>query len=181
MDNKYLVEECFFITPKDVGERLYRVRKLGVNILENRPDITYWFDDMNNPAKLFISINGRESQSFDWELVELTFGEREYFYCSCGHRATKLYLPPNSCEFKCRKCHNLKYELLSFNSKSVAGKNIYKINRLHKLANSRASMSRIFYNGQYTKRFERFLGLCERAGLDSIVQGANDLKTLVNG
>ena len=40
-------------------------------------------------------------------------------------------------------------------------------------------MSRIFYEGKFTKRFERFLGQCERAGFNSIVQGANDLKKLV--
>ena len=40
-------------------------------------------------------------------------------------------------------------------------------------------MSRIFYDGNYTKRFERFLGQCERAGFNTIVDGANALKQLV--
>lgn len=128
---------------------------------------------------LFVSVNGQNPQKFAWELVEMTFGEKAYFYCPCGYRATKLYLPPNSSEFKCRKCHKLRYELTVLNRKSVAGKSIYQINRLHKLANSRAGMSRIFYNGNFTKRFERFLRLCDRAGLESIVKGANDLKALI--
>jgi hypothetical protein len=179
-NHKYLVEDCFVLTPRDVGKRPDRLRRIGVNILETRKDINYWFDDINEPTRLFISVDGHEPQEFVWELVDLTFGIREYFYCSCGHRATKLYLPPNGTEFKCRECHKLKYELTLLNRKSVAGGAIYRINRLHKLANDRAAMSRIFYNGEYTKRFNRFLGLCDQAGLDSIVKGANDLKELIN-
>lgn len=181
MDNKYLIEECFHLTPRDVRSRFDHILRIGVNSLKDRPEINFWFEDEDDPTHLFISVDGHEPQDLVWELDELTFGAKAYFHCSCGYRASKLYLPPNGTEFKCRKCHKLKYELSVVNKKSVAGKSIYRINRLHKLANSRASMSRIFYNGQYTKRFERFLRLCERAGLDSIVKGANDLKALVNG
>jgi hypothetical protein len=113
----------------------------------------------------------------EWE--DITYGKRAYFICECGHRATKLYLPHNGHEFKCRKCHGLQYQLTTFNRYSVAGRSMYRMNRLHKLSNERAGMSRIFYNGNYTKRFERFLGLCDRAGLDHIVKGANDLKALI--
>jgi len=179
MSSGYLVEECFFLTPKDVGRRPDRIRKLGVNSLKRRPEITYWFDNMSAPSCLFVSIDGHEPQRFFWELTELTFGEREYFYCPCGHRATKLYLPPGSNEFKCRKCHNLKYELSTFNKKSVAGRSIYQINRLNKLIVSRESMDRIFYNGEYTKKFKRIIGLCEKAGLKNVVRSANNLKTLI--
>jgi hypothetical protein len=181
MDNRYLVENCFFLTPRDVGRRFDRIRKLGVNNLEHRPGITYWFDDMSEPTCLFVSVDGSEPQKIDWKPVELTFGETAYFYCGCGYKARKLYLLPGGKEFKCRKCHKLKYELTVLNRNSIAGRSIYRISRLHKLANSRACMSRIFYNGNYTKRFERFLRLCERAGLDSIVKGANDLKELIKG
>lgn len=180
--SKYLVEECFTLTPRDVGRRRFgRVRKIGVNILEERDDVSYWFDDIHAPSYLFLSVAGSEPQKLVWEPVELTFGESAYFYCSCGYRATKLYLPPNSTEFKCRKCHKLRYEVTVVNKESIAGKSIYRINRLHKLANNRASMSRIFYNGNFTKRFERFLNQCDRAGFNSIVKGANDLKALIQG
>jgi hypothetical protein len=181
MEKKYFVEECFTLTPRDVGNRIDRIRKLGINILENRPGIRYWFDDDDRPMYLFISVDGREAQKLRWEQVEITFGIREYFYCLCGQKSTKLYLLPNGKEFKCRICHNLKYRLSTFNRYSVAGKAIYKMDRLQKLANNRASMSRIFYNGHYTKRFEKFLKLCDKAGLDSIVRGAQDLKELIQG
>ncbi|MDO8565832.1 MAG: hypothetical protein Q7S04_01430 [Candidatus Moranbacteria bacterium] len=181
MGNKYLVEECFFLTPRDVGRRFDRIRKLGTNILEGRDDISYWFDDMSEPTCLFVSVDGHEPQKFIWEPVELTFGEAAYFHCGCGYKARKLYLLPSGNEFKCRKCHNLRYALSVLNSKSIAGRVIYRANRLHKLANSRACMGRIFYDGNFTKRFERFLGLCDKAGLEDIVRGANALKELVRG
>ncbi len=181
MNHQYLVEDCFAITPRDVGRRFDRIRKLGVNNLEYRPGITYWFDNMSEPTCLFISVDGHEPQKFTWEVVEITFGETQFFYCQCGYRAIKLYLLPNGKEFKCRKCHNLRYALSTFNKKSVAGRSIYQMNRLHKLSNSRAGMSKIFHDGNYTKKFERFIKLCDRAGLDSIVTGANDLKTLIQG
>ncbi|HAJ44447.1 MAG: hypothetical protein UV53_C0006G0012 [Candidatus Azambacteria bacterium GW2011_GWE1_42_9] len=181
MNNHYMIEECFFITPRNVGGRFGHVRKLGINELENRSDISYWFDDMSEPTCLFVSVNGNEPQKFDWEPVDITFGETAYIRCHCGYRARKLYLPPNGKEFKCRKCHKLQYQLTKFNRHSIAGRSLYKMNRLQKLADSRANIGRILYNGNYTKKFTRFLGLCDRAGLESIVRGAKDLKTLMNG
>lgn len=181
MDTGLFVEDIFVLTPRDVGRRFDRVRKLGINKLERRPDVNYWFDDMSEPSCLFLSVDSCEPQKFAWEIVELTFGYRAYFRCSCGLRVSKLYLPIYSKEFKCRKCHKLQYQLSTFNKNSVAGRSLYRMNRLQKLAESRANMSRIFYNGNYTKKFERFLGLCDRAGFDSIVKDANDLKALIKG
>lgn len=185
MENKYkyryLVEDCLTISPGDVSRRFDHMRKMGVSILDGHSNVSYWFDDISRPAFLFVSVDGKEPQKLAWEEIDITFGERNYFYCPCGYRATKLYLPPNGTEFLCRKCHNLRYELTVVNRKSIAGGVIYRMSRLRKLANNRASMSRIFYNGNYTKRFSRFLRLCDRAGLDSIVKGANDLKALIKG
>ena len=180
MENKYLVEECFVLTPKDVGRRWDRIRKLGVNKLEWREDISYWFDNMEDPKWLFVSVNGNEPQQFKWEVVGITFGEKQYFYCECGHRASKLYLPPNGSAFKCAHCHNLRYQLTMFNRNSAAGRSLYKLNRFQKLSASRADMGRILYGGHFSKKFERFLRLCDRAGYDSIVEGANDLKELIS-
>ena len=181
MENKYLVENCFILTPRDVGCSFDNIKKLGISSLDNKPEIAYWFDTDKELTYLFISVDGQEPQKFVWELVDIMFGERAYFHCSCGQRVSKLYLPPNSKEFRCRKCYNLKYELSTFNKNSVAGKYLYQANRLLKLANSRADMSRIFYKGGYTKRFETFLRLCDSAGLDSVVKGAQDLKALIHG
>lgn len=181
MEIRYLVEDCFAITPRDVGWRLDRVRKLGVNILERRSDISYWFDDMAKPTCLFVSVAGHEPQKLSWETVEITFGYKDFFFCPCGHRAMKLYLLPGGNEFKCRKCHKLQYQIATFNPDSVAGKPLYKLNRLQRLADSRANMGRILYNGNYTKKFMRFLRLCRRAGLGSVVEDANGLMALIKG
>lgn len=180
-NNRFLVEDCYYLTPRDVGRRSGRVRKLGINILEGRDDISYWFDDMSNPTRLFVGVKDHEPQEFMWEEISLTFGERAYFYCPCGCRVAKLYIPPNGFELKCRNCHNLHYALTVLNKNSPAGRAVYQMNRLQKLANSRASMDRIFYRGEYTKRFKGFLCLCKKAGLDNIVKGAEDLKELING
>lgn len=179
MDNKYRVEDCSTLTPRDVGRRFDRVRKLGVNILEGRDDISYWFDNMSEPTRLFVSVGGHKTQKFVWESVELTFGETAYFYCGCGYKARKLYLPPNGTEFKCRKCHNLPYLLASINRTSVAGAKIYAYKRLMMLDDCRAAMARILYKGKYTKKFESFLKCCNRAGLKNIVTGAEELRALI--
>ena len=162
------VEDSFSIRPKDLlAETLVK------------PGISYWYEDPEDWSVWSISVNGSDPQEVKIEWEPITYGERAYFRCECGHRATKLYLPPNGHEFKCRSCHDLRYQLTTFNRYSVAGRKIYQANRLNKLSNNRAGMSRIFYNGNYTKRFERFLGQCDRAGFSAIVDGANALKKLV--
>lgn len=164
------VEDCLTLTTKDLLNGLYK-----------RSDITYWPEDETDQSVWSISVAGSDPQEIAMEWEDVTYGKRAYFRCSCGYRATKLYLPHDATEFKCRNCHNLQYQLTSFNRYSVAGKALYRVNRMNKLSANRAGMSRIFYNGNYTKRFERFLSQCERAGFNSIVQGANDLKALVQG
>ena len=171
MDSKSCVEDCVTLTTKDLLQGVYK-----------RSDITYWQEDQNDQSIWSISVAGNEPREVAMEWEDVTYGKRAYFRCSCGHRATKLYLPLNTHEFKCRTCHHLHYQLSTFNRYSVAGRAIYKLNRMNKLSANRAGMSRIFYNGNYTKRFERFLGQCERAGcFDNIVRGAADLKQLLQG
>ncbi|MES2953016.1 MAG: hypothetical protein V4674_00450 [Patescibacteria group bacterium] len=160
---------------------MHQGRKIQFATNEKQLDITCWLENASGPSLVAVSINGHAPQSLQVEWEQITYGERAYFRCDCGSRATKLYLPPNGHTFKCRNCHGLQYQLSSFNRHSVAGVALYRMNRLQKLANSRADIGRILYKGSYTKRFERFLGLCDRAGLDSIVRGANDLKTLIEG
>ncbi len=164
------VEDSITLTPKDIF----------LNRHEVHAGIDYWLED-NDSSTAFVSVGGKEPQTLHVEWQDITYGKRAYFRCTCERRATKLYLPSNGSQFKCRACHGLQYQLSTFNRRSVAGRSIYRLNRLRKLADSRASMGRILYKGNYTKRFERFLGLCDRAGLDSIVKGAEDLRALIKG
>ncbi|MDP1689488.1 MAG: hypothetical protein Q8L47_05195 [bacterium] len=178
-NNKYLVEDCFALTPRDVGWRYDRIRKLGINQLEGRNDITYWFDDMDAPTCLFVSVGGHDPQEFKWEPVELTFGESAYFYCKCGYKARKLFLVPNGFEFKCRICQKLKYRLSSMNPNSVAGRAIHTFDRMTKLIEVRENMARIFYKGKYTKRFNRFLEHCKVLGFNDVVDDAQSLNEVI--
>jgi hypothetical protein len=176
MNSDLFVEDSLFLTPKDI--------LCGILSNQNKKSdsrtLDYWLDDLNNPSVAFVSISGNEPQSIGLEWKTITFGERAYFLCECESRVSKLYLPRGSFRFKCRKCHSLQYQLTSFSRYSVAGKSLYHMNRLQKLTDSRAGMGRIFYNGNYTKKFERFLGLCDKAGLENVVQGAKVLKELVS-
>lgn len=171
MTNSF-VEDAFSISPNDIL----------LNRYNDRTDITCWpVDDSADPATVFVGMAGREPQELILEWNDITYGKRAFFVCSCGHRASKLYLPSHSHEFKCRECHGLQYQLSSFSKNSSVGKSLYRMNRLQKLSDSRADMGRIIYNGKFSKRFERFLRLCDRAGLSDVVEGANSLKALLQG
>src|SRR3989344_7482766 len=117
-----LVENCIVISATYFGSALARIRKRGnindsLDISHGNKKITinFWSEYRENEACLVIAINGLESQEILLIESELMFGTRTYFVCDCGRRSFKLYLPPNSTEFKCRKCHNLKYELSAIN------------------------------------------------------------------
>lgn len=179
MSDKYLIEECFALTPKDVLRSFQRVRRIGAKMDDRRPDIDYHLEEENNSLFLHVGVGNNKPQKIAWEWHEITFGKRAYFRCSCGCRIVKIYLLPNGKEFKCRKCHKLRYELSTINRKSVHGKIFYKTNRLIKLANKRNNMSRIFYNSSYTKKFNSFLRLCDKAGLNNIRKGADNLMELI--
>jgi hypothetical protein len=111
----------------------------------------------------------------------LYFGPRSLFECSCGKRVTKLYLPPNTTEFKCRHCHNLIYELQKINRKTMSGSFLYKSNRMLKAMNDREGMRSIFYRGKFTKRVHRWLKLSGSVGMNNYVRDAIILQSAMNG
>jgi hypothetical protein len=168
MNTESLVENTFSLTPKNTLENRF-----------DRPDISSWLETADDPSVVMVSVAGHQPQSLSLEWDDITYGKRAYFKCLCGLRAHKLYLPHGRYEFKCRKCHGLHYQLTTFNRNSVAGRSLYRMNRIQKLIASRESMGRILYKGSYTKKFERFLGLCERAGYKDVVHGANALMALI--
>ena len=177
------VENCFVLRSKVILDNLDDVMQMG-NFLYKQPlpGVDYFLDDFSSDnAIVMVSIEKKKPQKIEIEFVDLTYGQTGYFRCECGKRVSKLYLPPQGTKFACRSCHGLRYRLSTLNRNSIAGKSIYQIERINKLSSSRAGMDRIFYNGEYTKRFNRFLKQCEKAGLDSIVKGARDLKALIYG
>lgn len=182
MGELILVENCLIISVTDFKRAFIRIRKQeevndSVNIPYGAKKITInlWSEYRGNELYLAVAIEGLESQEILLSESDLTFGARTYFMCDCGHRSHKLYLPPNSTKFKCRKCHKLAYELTTFNHDTIQGKLFYRTNRMIKLANARAEMKRVFYKGQYTKRFKRHLDLFSRAGFGDVAEDAKKL------
>ena len=131
----------------------------------------------NEDAYLIVSFNA-EPQRILLSEHELTFGTRTYLTCKCGYRTNALYL--NKGIFACRKCHNLQYESNTSNRNSKHGKFLYQHHKIIKIMNMRESMGRIFYKSQYSKRFKRWLKLCNQAGLTDEIKDANDLMTAIN-
>lgn len=167
---KKFVEDSLSITPKSlISGALFSL------------NINYWRDKKGDDSVWFISVGGFDTQELHVEFEEITYGSKPYFKCDCGSRVSKLYLPRNGQNFGCRTCHNLCYQLNTLSKNSVAGGALYRLNRLSKLSDSRANISHIFYKGDYTKKFKRFLNLCGNAGLNDVVDNANNLKALISG
>jgi len=172
-----MVENCSIITPRDISRILRREDKTKMD--SKGLDIDCWLDDPNDSDIICLSVKGNEPQRIVLEWVDLNFGREAFFKCDCGQRCSKLYSPPNSTQYKCRKCHKLKYRISSLNPKSKAGQMLHRFNRINKLIEERANMSRIFYRGQYTRRFNIFLTSCKEVGLNDIVENAQNLLDIV--
>lgn len=185
---KPLIEECTILETGFIKQDLKCCRNkeakiTGVfNIVHGNQKLLcdYWIEYAGNNAYFVIStgVNFLPQRILLSE-QPLYFGIRSYFVCNCGRRASKLFLPSGQNEFKCRKCHHLRYELSTINRNSVHGELFYRTNRTIKLANQQADMNRIIYKKRYTKRFNSFLKLCEQAGFNTVVRDARDLMTAI--
>ena len=161
MDRGYLVEECASVSIGSIKHDHRFVLDAGGESVT--------FDTGSNAAPQQIALAAED----------ITFGTRHYFLCGCGSRVSKLYLPPNKKEYRCRSCYGLRYELAVLSRTSAQGKLLYRTNRMLKLSEQRAHMNRIFYRGAYTRRFDRFLQLCLNAGLLETVREAMELEAAV--
>lgn len=165
------------IKPKDVFKILRRDYKAKTDA--KHLDIDCWLDNPDDPDIVSISVKGHEPQKLALEWIELNFGRAAFFQCACGQRCSKLYLPPHGTKFKCKKCHKLKYRLANLNPKSIAGQALKRFNKINKLIETRSNISHIFYRGQYTQRFNRFLAGCKEVGLNDVVGDAQGLLDIV--
>ncbi len=160
MNATYLVEECKSISVGSIKKDLRFEYKDGDEFL-------FFYHGEGLSQQILIA-----EQS-------ITFGIRRYFVCECGAQVNKLFLPTGKKEYKCRNCYKLRYELTTINPRSIHGKLLYRTNRIIKLTNKRTELNRIFYRGRYTKRFNRFLHLCDRAGLVEVLDNAAKLSSAV--
>lgn len=172
-NNIYFVEDCTAITAKEALRIASRLKNKKTKL-----ELDCWLDTDDSSA-LWLRIIDQEPQRLAIEWIALNFGYGAYFECSCGFRASKLYLVPHGNKFACRMCQKLKYRKSSINPNSVAGRAIYKFDRMNKLADTRANMRGIFWKGTYTRRYTRFLAQCSDAGLHGVVRDARELAEIV--
>ena len=182
-----LVENCSQLSvgmiKKDL--RLAREKKAGIDGVINIDygqvkAVADYYVEYGDEYDYLVINYGETEQRIKLAECELRYGTRSYFICDCGHRVAKLYFPPHGREFKCRRCHKLAYELTCFNRKSRLGRLGYVTNRKIKLMKMKESMPRLFHKNHYTKRFIRFLDLCERSGEAGEIMAANHLLKAMN-
>ena len=179
-----LIENTFALSIKSLKEDLRKAREKEpvegfLNISYNeRPSVVDYHIEFEEERTYLVVAFGIESQRILLSEEELTFGTRTYLTCACGQRTNNLYLKGGV--FACRKCHKLKYQSTTINRNSKHGKFLYQQSQILKLMSLRESMSHIFYKSQYTKKFNRYLDLCGRAGLISEISDAKQLITAIN-
>lgn len=184
---KTLIESCFRLDTKLLKKDLRHARehKVGVegfiNIsLGNVKTVADYYVEYTPDNDYLVVVYDEEEQRIKLVESELHFGPRSWFECECTRRVGKLYLPPYSKQFKCRHCYRLTYELTTFNKKSKLGKISYQVNRMIKLANTQESIRSMFYAGNQTRRFNRFLDLSDKAGFKNNREDAKELLLMIN-
>lgn len=184
---KTLVESCFILDTKLIKKdlRLAREHKEGVSgffnmLLGSIKTVADYYIEYQPEHDYLVIQYSEVEQRVKLTESELKFGPRSWFVCDCGCRVGKLYMPQGGKEFKCRSCHNLVYELTTFDRNSKQGQFKYNFNRLIKSVNIRESMRSIFYNGTYTARFNRYLEVTEKLGLGQVKQDARELLDAIN-
>ncbi len=173
MNNIYYVEDSLTITPKELFDIANNTGKKKM-----RADIDCWYE--NESDVVSVSLNGKEPQGINIEWIDITYGRMAYFQCNCGSRVLKLYKPSHKAEFRCKECHNLRYRVCSFNTSSLAGRQIHRMNRITKLVEVRGKIGHIFFKGEFTSRYRSFLVQCQKVGLHEVVENSRVLQELVN-
>ena len=179
-----LIEDSFILSTnllkKDLRKARDRESTEGtLNIIyDNKPSILDYKVEYSGEETYLDVFFDIEPQRILLSEYELTFGTRTYLTCGCGTRTNALYLKLGF--FACRKCQKLNYRSTTINSKSEHGRFLYQQSKRLKLMDMRESIGRIFYKSKYTKRFMRWLKLCEQSGLFKEVKSANDLMIAID-
>lgn len=179
---KTLKESCFALNTKLLREALKKARyKEPVNeeylnfIHNGKPSVLFYSIEHSSDDNAYLIINyDAEPQRILLATRELTFGTRTYLTCGCGLKTNALYLKntPESTFFACFKCHSLRYKSTTINSRSDHGRMLYQQNKRLELLDMRESIPRPLYRSKWTKRFQRFLKLCNQSGLFNQVKDA---------
>ncbi len=188
---KNLAEDCFKICLSDFGKKLLYPSdndkldnfdllcnkednalrgKQGYFVAKNGMEVLHIFYNVNQnrtPKVLEIRFQRQESefsgteQSIELEEDVANFGIRPFFKCQCGRNATVLYKPLGENSFQCRICGNTIYESQQINKKTMDGL-FYQTHQLLKLAKREEKVKRKFYNGKFSRKWQRFIELRNR-------------------
>ncbi|MFA5932237.1 MAG: hypothetical protein WC793_02570 [Candidatus Paceibacterota bacterium] len=179
---KILKESCFALSTKLLRKNLQKARNKEVvqgeylNFIHNgKPSVLFYSteESCDGNTYLVVDFNGEPQKILLFER-ELTYGTRTYLTCGCGHKTNALYLKniPGSTFFACFKCHCLRYKSTTINSRSDHGRMLYQQSKRLALLDMRESIPRPLYRSKWTKRFQRFLKLCNQSGLFNQVRDA---------
>ncbi len=175
---KTLIESCFGLSTKLLRNDLQKARQKEpvegeyLNFIHNgKSSVLDYSIEYNSDGNTYLVVNvDIEPQKILLFERELTYGTRTYLVCGCGARVNALYLKGTF--FACRNCHKLKYKSTTINTRSDHGMMLYQQNKRLKLIDMRESIPRPLYKSKWTKRFQRFLKLCNQSGLFSQVKDA---------
>lgn len=173
MNDEYVIDSCISISPKEVLKILKGITITRMDI--RQLNLNCWLNDPNEPDFLCMSIGGREPQTLELEWLTFKYGDVAFFNCGAGHRVRKLYLVPQGNAFECRLCGKFRYFASRLNPKSEMGQAVHRFENMRKLVYARVGMSKISHKGKYTKRFNRWLERCSKAGLHDVVENAKTL------
>lgn len=175
---KTLKESCFALSTKLLRKNLQKARNNDlvdgeyINFIHNgKPSVLFYFIEHNFDGNTYLVVTFEaEPQKILLSQRELTFGTRTYLTCGCSKRTNTLYL--KNTFFACFECSSLRYKSTTINSRSDHGRMLYQQNKRLELIEMRESIPRPLYRSKWTKRFMRFVKLCDQAGLLREVKGA---------
>lgn len=179
-----LIENSFALTARSLKKDLRKARRNesaggSLSIAQNgKPfPVDYWIEHDGKDSYLVVTF-GVESQRILLSEYPVTFGTRTYLTCQCGRRTSFLYLQNGT--FACRRCQKLRYQSTTINKTTKHGRFLYKQSQILKLVAKREEIDRIFWRSNYTKKFTKWLDMCDRVGLTDQVKSASELMMAIN-
>ena len=130
-----------------------------------------------NEDKYLVINLGSEPQRIPLYERILSFGTMTGFVCDCGRKCNTLYLSGDS--FACRRCKLLRYESTRINTKSDYGYMLNMYAKRIELMEMRKNIKRVFYRGQFTKKYLRYIALCIKYHVYDEVDAAEKTKKLL--
>ncbi|MDO8490241.1 MAG: hypothetical protein Q7S47_02380 [bacterium] len=180
-----LVESCFALSTKLLRKDLQKARNNEpvegeyINFVHNGRAVALDYSiERNSDGNTYLVVNfDEEPQKIPLSTRELTFGTRTYLVCGCGKRANALYL--KNTYFACFGCQNLRYRSTTINHRSDHGRMLYLHSKRLELIDMRENIPRPLYRSKWTKRYLRFIKLCDQAGLfHQVADAQNTMKAI---